>query len=85
MPARTYTLEEIKVAFWAQFDGAGELWFSPEQPEAEDAWTQVECEWNEFVEKLENPEVHNGCRTTGSLPNVARIEGDTAEGTRGKG
>lgn len=52
---RTYTLTDIKRAFWAQFHQAGEVWFNyVGTPEENDAST--ESEWAEFVEHLQNPD-----------------------------
>lgn len=50
---KTYTLEQIKRAFWEQFHESGETWFDYLGTEKEnESYTQGE--WKDFVEKLYN-------------------------------
>lgn len=51
---QTYTLAQIKKAFWARFHEKGELWFnyldSPEENEED-----TNASWEAFLEELEKP------------------------------
>lgn len=47
----TYTLEQIKKAFWEEFHESGELWFSYLGTEEENS-EHTEYNWGEFLEKL---------------------------------
>jgi hypothetical protein len=50
---QTFTLEEIKAAFWKHFKGAGELWFpAVDDSDAEQA---VCDQWEQFTEALKQP------------------------------
>jgi hypothetical protein len=52
MKQQTYTLEQIKKAFWEEFHESGELWFDYLGHEEEN----TECTnsyWDSFVETLE--------------------------------
>jgi hypothetical protein len=46
MPVKTYTLEQIKKAFWAEFLGETGLRFEEEE--------EVEAVWKCFLYELEN-------------------------------
>ncbi len=51
-PMTTYTLDQIKSAFWENFHGCGELWFSYlGSPKRNEGCTQDS--WEEFLEELE--------------------------------
>lgn len=55
MTEQTYTLEQIKAAFWREFHGAGELWFEYRgEKESSDA---TESGWESFLEELEKERV----------------------------
>uniref|UniRef100_A0A6H1ZJC4 Uncharacterized protein n=1 Tax=viral metagenome TaxID=1070528 RepID=A0A6H1ZJC4_9ZZZZ len=69
----TYTLKQVKEAFWKTFKGAGELWFSyfdrtPEEVEGMEE--DVNAEWKDFLENLQG--VRNTCFvcTRSHLPEV---------------
>jgi len=47
---KTYTLEQIKKAFFDNFVGAGEVWFGDELND--DSKHRVNDEWSEFEEKF---------------------------------
>ena len=49
----TYTLEQVKEAFWKTFRGAGELWFSYSEDDPEGMEEDVEAKWRDFLENLE--------------------------------
>lgn len=51
MEEETFTLEEIKRAFWANFYGVGEIFFDYLDNE-ETNNESVEIEWNTFLEEL---------------------------------
>ena len=48
---RTYTVEQIKAAFWRQFYEAGELWFGDHRTSDKDAL--IETFWSEFTQELD--------------------------------
>ncbi len=52
MADRTFTLDEIRAAFWANFKGAGELWFPSREEEAAENATATR--WEEFADRLTN-------------------------------
>ena len=49
----TYTLEQVKEAFWKTFKGAGELWLGDSERYPEEAEDLVGHEWKDFLENLE--------------------------------
>lgn len=52
----TYTVEQIKRAFWQEFHESGELWFSYlGTPEENESHTQTA--WREFLDALREPAV----------------------------
>jgi len=53
MGMTTYTLEQVKEAFWKTFRGAGELWFSYSEDAPEGMEEDVEAKWRDFLENLE--------------------------------
>jgi len=54
--AGSYTLEQIKAAFWAEFHETGELWFNYQgSPQENNEYT--EGYWISFLENLVGEEV----------------------------
>jgi hypothetical protein len=49
----TYTLEEIKQAFWGEFHESGELWFPNYTGDKQENQEVTEEYWYEFVEELD--------------------------------
>jgi len=52
---KTYTLEQIKAAFWKQFHKSGEAWFDNYNYE-EECTHATDGYWRDFQEKLEAQE-----------------------------
>lgn len=53
MSEKTYTLEQIKKAFWSQFHEAGELWFDYLGSHKENEGYTVRA-WEDFYKDLES-------------------------------
>ena len=54
-PEKTYTLAEIKAAFWREFHLCGELWFGYLGSD-EDNEDYTQSEWEDFERELEKGE-----------------------------
>jgi hypothetical protein len=52
MTEKTYTLREIKTAFWSQFHESGELWFDYLGDDEENEICTNDY-WEEFIECLD--------------------------------
>lgn len=52
MSEKTYTLEQIKKAFWSQFHESGELWFNYLGSHEENEGS-TKIAWKDFVEDLD--------------------------------
>ena len=48
---KTYTIDQIKKAFWANFHESGELWFNYFDDDLQNQ-KSTEAEWNRFCEEL---------------------------------
>ena len=60
---KTYTLDQIKKAFWEQFHESGEKWFNYFGAKKEtESCTQNE--WLDFVEKLFNTDTKSNGKQT---------------------
>jgi hypothetical protein len=53
MREKTYTLRQIKEAFWKEFHKSGEQWFSYFDDSEEENESCTNSYWEEFVEELE--------------------------------
>lgn len=51
MAEKLFTLDEIRAAFWAEFNGAGEIWF-PDPDRHENAEDFITAQWGQFCENL---------------------------------
>lgn len=50
---RTYTIEEIRSAFWGKFHESGEAWFPYWRGESRQNNIETEMQWLEFAKELE--------------------------------
>lgn len=57
--AKTYTIEEIKKAFWEKFHESGELWFPGWSNEREGNELATKAHWMEFVQELDQKDEVN--------------------------
>jgi hypothetical protein len=55
---KSFTISQIKAAFWEQFHKAGELWFDYLGSE-EDNQSCTNGSWEEFLESLEKSAQHS--------------------------
>ena len=51
LPDKTYTVDEIRAAYWKQFHEAGEFWFS-NLGTSESNTRRTESYWKDFLEGL---------------------------------
>lgn len=70
----TFTLEEIKSAFWKTFRGCGELWFPYEKLSYSSAEIDgaVEQQWGDFLENLKPRSSEASQATLGSPEDYRR-------------